>query len=101
MAITDIEVELTDEDRDVQSTAHRFAAEVLRPTGRELDRMVDPAEVIAEGSPLWDAFRRYRELGLDAISQDPSLDPMRRPASAASSTRSCPGVTSASPSRWA
>jgi alkylation response protein AidB-like acyl-CoA dehydrogenase len=76
MAITDIEVELTDEDRDVQSTAHRFAAEVLRPTGRELDRMVDPADVIAQDSPLWDAFRRYRELGLDAISQDPSLDPM-------------------------
>jgi len=76
MAISDLDVGLTDEDRAVQSTAHRFAAEVLRPVGRELDRMVDPAEVIADGSPLWDAFRRYRELGLDAMAQDPSLDPV-------------------------
>ncbi len=74
--MTGMDAELTDEDREVQLTAHRFAAEVLRPTGRELDRMVDPAEVIAEGSPLWDAFRRYRELGLGAISRDPSLDPL-------------------------
>ncbi|MCZ7630829.1 MAG: acyl-CoA dehydrogenase family protein [Microthrixaceae bacterium] len=46
--------------------------------GGELDRMVDPAEVIAEGSPLWDAFRRYRELGFGAIAQDESLDPLVR-----------------------
>lgn len=76
MTITDIEVALSDEDREVQATAHRLAAEVLRPIGRELDRMVDPADVIAEDSPLWEAFRRYRELGLGAISQDPSLDPL-------------------------
>lgn len=78
MTIIDIEVELTDEDREVQSGAHRFAQEILRPVGRELDRMVDPAEVIAEGSPLWDAFRRYRELGFGAIAQDESLDPLVR-----------------------
>lgn len=78
MAITDIEVELTDEDRDVQSTAHRFASVVLRPTGRELDRMADPAEVIAQDSPLWEAFHRYRELGFDAIAQDSSLDPLKQ-----------------------
>lgn len=78
VTITDIETGLTDEDRSVQETAHRFAAEVLRPVGRELDRMPDPAQVIAEGSPLWDVFGRYRELGLAGIGLDTSLDPLDR-----------------------
>jgi alkylation response protein AidB-like acyl-CoA dehydrogenase len=73
-----IEIGLSDEDRAVQETAHRFAAEILRPVGRELDRMSDPADVIAEGSPLWDVFRRHRELGLDAVAMDQSLDPVAR-----------------------
>jgi alkylation response protein AidB-like acyl-CoA dehydrogenase len=51
---------------------------VLRPVGRELDRMPDPADVIAEGSPLWETFGRYRQLGLDGIATDPSLDPAAR-----------------------
>ncbi len=78
MTITDIQAGLADEDRAVQSTAHRFAAEILRPVGRELDRMPDPASVIAPESPLWDAFRRYRELGFASIATDPDLDPVTR-----------------------
>jgi len=78
MTITDIETGLTDEDRRVQESAHRFAAEVLRPVGRELDRLGDPAAVIAEGSPLWDVFARYRQLGLGEIILDDSLDPIAK-----------------------
>lgn len=78
MVATDIEVGLTDEERAVAETTHRFAAEVLRPVGRELDAMVDPAQVIAEGSPLWDVFARHRELGLDKIALDDTLDPVAK-----------------------
>jgi len=48
----DIEVGLTDDDRAIWETVHRFAEEVLRPAGRELDRLVDPADVVAEKSVL-------------------------------------------------
>jgi alkylation response protein AidB-like acyl-CoA dehydrogenase len=43
----------------------------MRPAGAELDALADPADVIAEGSILWDVFEKHRELGLDALA-DPS-----------------------------
>lgn len=75
MTATTTQSELGDEGQRIQESAHRLAEEVLRPIGRELDQMTDPADVIAESSPLWDAFRRYRELGLDAVAADTALDP--------------------------
>ncbi len=42
MAMMDIEIGLSDEDIAVRDTAHKFAEEVLRPAGAELDRMPDP-----------------------------------------------------------
>jgi alkylation response protein AidB-like acyl-CoA dehydrogenase len=78
MTTTSTEGDTADEVRHVQESAHRFAEEVLRPVGRELDRMVDPADVIAEASPLWDAFGRYRELGFDAIAADTGLDDIQK-----------------------
>ena len=51
--IVDLEVGFTDEERAVRDTAHRFADEVLRPIGAELDRLPDPESVIAPGSALW------------------------------------------------
>ncbi len=53
---------LDDEQRELQAAAHRFAEEVLRPTGIELDRM--PADaVVAPGSPLLRAMAQGAELG--------------------------------------
>jgi alkylation response protein AidB-like acyl-CoA dehydrogenase len=69
MALTDIEVSLTDEERAIRDTAHRFAEETLRPAGAALDRLADPADVVAAGSLLWDVFARYRALGL-AVLED-------------------------------
>ena len=43
-----------------------FAVEVMRPAGRVLDAMPDPAQVVAPESVLWEVFDRYRELGVDA-----------------------------------
>jgi len=67
MALTDIEVNLTDEAREIRDTAHKFAEEVMRPAGIELDTLTDPADVSAPGSVLWGVFEKYRELGFDAL----------------------------------
>ena len=74
----DIETGETDEDRVVRETCRRFAAEVLRPAGRSLDRLADPAQVIAKDSVLWDVVRQYHALGLAQIAADPGLEPLAR-----------------------
>jgi alkylation response protein AidB-like acyl-CoA dehydrogenase len=63
----DIEVGLTEQERMTRDAAHRFAAEVLRPAGKQLDLLADPADVIAPGSILWNVFKEYRASGLDDI----------------------------------
>lgn len=65
------DVGLTETEASIQETAHTFAAEVLRPIGVELDRL-QPEDVIADNSPLWNVFAQYQDLGLNLfeISQD-------------------------------
>jgi alkylation response protein AidB-like acyl-CoA dehydrogenase len=63
MAYLDLNKDLTDEQKTLKDEIHRFAAEVLRPASIELDKMADPADVIADGSPLWDVFRAAYKLG--------------------------------------
>jgi alkylation response protein AidB-like acyl-CoA dehydrogenase len=69
---------LTEDERDVRDAVHRFAQEVMRPIGRRLDKLADPAEVIAPGSELWEVFRRHEQLGLDAITTSADLTPLRQ-----------------------
>jgi alkylation response protein AidB-like acyl-CoA dehydrogenase len=64
MPYRELDPNLTEEQQQMRDLARRFGSEVMRPVGIELDDLHDPAEVIAEGSPLWDVFRQYRELGL-------------------------------------
>ncbi len=78
MPLQEIEVGLTETERAIVGEVHKFAEEVLRPAGRELDRLADPAEVIARDSVLWDVFDRYRELGVADLDALPDLDPMAR-----------------------
>lgn len=66
MSIAAKEVDLTSEEREIVDAVHRFAVEVLRPTGQQLDTM-SPEDVIADGSPLWTVFDRYRELGVEEL----------------------------------
>jgi alkylation response protein AidB-like acyl-CoA dehydrogenase len=73
MTLPEIEVSLTDDERAIRDTARRFAEETLRPVGAALDRLADPAAVMARDSPLWDVFDRYRELGL-AVLDDVATD---------------------------
>ncbi len=77
MPLVDLEPNLSDEERSVRDTARRFAQEVLRPIGAKLDRLPEPADVIAPKSPLWDVFKKYRELQLDALEvAGGTMDPM-------------------------
>ncbi len=79
MPLVDLDVELTDEERKVRDMVHRFALDVMRPAGMQLDALPDPADVIAPRSILWDVFKKYRALGLDAYA-DPNSDlsPLQR-----------------------
>lgn len=73
MALTDIELDLDEEERSIRDTVRAFALGVMRPAGRQLDRLAEPGDVIAADSLLWDVFESYRALGLQALEDDPSL----------------------------
>jgi alkylation response protein AidB-like acyl-CoA dehydrogenase len=51
------------EQAALRDKAHEFAARVLRPTAAALDRLPDPADVVADRSPLWRALREAYRLG--------------------------------------
>lgn len=63
MAYRDIDINLTDEQIALRDTIRKFGAEVMRPAGEKMDKLADPADVIAKGSVLWDVYKQYRELG--------------------------------------
>ena len=71
MALIDLETGLSDEERAIQDTIHKFAAEVMRPAGIKLDALADPADVIAKDSILWEVFEKHHALGLDEAT-DPA-----------------------------
>jgi alkylation response protein AidB-like acyl-CoA dehydrogenase len=68
--MSDCEYDLTldDEQREIRDAAHKFAAEVLRPAGIELDRL-SPQAVVAPDSPLYEVLRRAAELGYTRLSR--------------------------------
>ncbi|MBP1686491.1 MAG: acyl-CoA dehydrogenase [Deltaproteobacteria bacterium] len=78
MEFLDIDITLTDEDRAARDTCHKFALEVMRPAGKLLDRLPDPADVIAPNSVLWDVVRKYHELGLGHLTADATMDPVAK-----------------------
>jgi alkylation response protein AidB-like acyl-CoA dehydrogenase len=78
MTSIDIETGLLPEEEAVRDTAHQFAAEVLRPAGAALDRLADPAAVIAPDSVLWEVFEKYHELGFGGIVADEEMDPVAK-----------------------
>ncbi len=53
---------LTFDEANMKEQVHRFGVEVLRPAAAELDQM-SPEAVIAEGSLLWEVFRKAYQLG--------------------------------------
>jgi alkylation response protein AidB-like acyl-CoA dehydrogenase len=59
----DLKVDITGEQVRLREELHKFAAEVMRPAADKLDKLADPADVIAKDSVLWDVIRQSRELG--------------------------------------
>jgi len=47
MNYSDLDINLTDEQKAMRDTARKFGMEVMRPAGIELDKFADPADVIA------------------------------------------------------
>ncbi len=68
MGYLELDPNLSDEAKAMHKEARSFAKKVMRPAGIELDKLLDPADVVAEGSALWDVFKAHRELGLHATS---------------------------------
>lgn len=66
MDYLDLDLDLTDEDIALRTSAHRFAREVMRPIAKELDEMT-PEQVIAKDSPFWEFMRKGYELGYHTI----------------------------------
>lgn len=64
VGLSGFETPLSEEEAAIQASVHRFAKDVLRPIGRELDRM-SAEEVIAPGSPFYSVFGEFAKLGLD------------------------------------
>lgn len=60
MPYSDDTTDLTPDQVRLKAEAHRFAEEVLRPTALELDDL-PPERVIASDSPLWEAFKKYKQ----------------------------------------
>jgi alkylation response protein AidB-like acyl-CoA dehydrogenase len=65
VGLSGFEPPMTEVETAIQTTVHRFAKEVLRPVGAELDKMSAEA-VIAPGSPFYAVFGEHQKLGLDA-----------------------------------
>jgi len=79
MAVTEIDVGANPEHQALVETVRRFAGEAMRPVGTELDRLVDPADVVAPASPLWGIFEKYRQLGIGRLEVDEAaMDPTER-----------------------
>ena len=49
---TDLNKELTDDQKLLKEQVHEFSTQVMRPASIALDKMT-PEETIAEGSPMW------------------------------------------------
>ena len=64
VGLSGFEPPLSEEETAIQAAVHRFARDVMRPLGVELDRMT-AEEAIAPGSPYWGAFAEFAKLGLD------------------------------------
>ena len=64
---TGLETGLSEEEQAIQEGVRRFAKEVIRPAGIELDRL-SPEEMIAPGSKLWDVLEQSKDLGLSVMA---------------------------------
>lgn len=65
VGLTGFEAPLNETELAIQDTLHKFAKDVLRPAGQELDKMT-AEQVIAPGSPYYEVLAKAAQLGLDS-----------------------------------
>jgi acyl-CoA dehydrogenase len=75
--LSGFEAPLTEDEAALQQMVHRFARDVMRPAGRELDRM-SPIDAIAPESPYWAVMMEAAGLGLDPALMAQIDSPMAR-----------------------
>jgi alkylation response protein AidB-like acyl-CoA dehydrogenase len=68
MGFLELDVDISKEATAIQKEVQKFAKEVVRPAGIQLDKLPEPADVTAKGSVYWDVVRGYRELGLHSTA---------------------------------
>ncbi len=73
LGMTGLEAQLTEEEQAIQDVAHRFARDVMRPIGEQLD-MMTPEEVIAPESPLWSFFQQLKDIGIIDLEMLATMD---------------------------
>ena len=76
LPLSGLEEPLSEMEQYVQDTAHRFAVDVLRPIGTQLDAM-SADEGVAPDSPLWGALQKADGLGL-SVKALLELEPLER-----------------------
>lgn len=67
MGLRELNVDLTKWHVALWKSTKEFLEKVWRPAAVELDQLCDPADVIAEGSILWDVLRKTFELGFHSM----------------------------------
>ena len=60
MGLSQLDQDLTDTQKAVKTATREFCMAVWRPAAIQLDKLADPADVIAPGSVFWDVFRQTR-----------------------------------------
>lgn len=72
MDYLEYDLDLNEEQNELREAAHQFAAAVLRPVGRELDRLA-AEQVVSPASPLFRVIRQASELGYTRTGGPESL----------------------------
>ncbi len=77
LGLTGLEPDLSEQERALQMTVHRFARDVMRPIGEQLDKMT-PQEVIATGSPMWSYLEQIKDAGIIDLEAIASMEPAEK-----------------------
>jgi len=67
MPYRELDFNLSKETVAMHKEVKDFAKNMMRTAGIELDKLPNPEDVYADGSPLWDVFKAYRELDLHLL----------------------------------
>jgi alkylation response protein AidB-like acyl-CoA dehydrogenase len=66
MMLQDIDVDLSDEERNIRDLVHKFAENVMRPAGQTLDRL--SADEVSRHPLVFDVHKKWDELGIRLLT---------------------------------